>query len=83
MELVNLEERTELHPQLVRQRLPSVPIRTVQRLLAANPRFLGAGSFCRVWMVDSWTYASSPARGQPVVRRAGAHSKPWQSRHAW
>ncbi|KAL4418807.1 hypothetical protein ABPG77_006776 [Micractinium sp. CCAP 211/92] len=67
MKLISLDERTELHPQLARRRLPSVPVGTVERLLAAKPSFLGAGSFCRVWMVERWTHAPSPARGQPVA----------------
>lgn len=74
MKLISLDERTELHPQLARRRLPSVPVGTVERLLAAKPSFLGAGSFCRVWMVERWTHAPSPARGKPVVRRATAPS---------
>lgn len=75
MALISLDERTALHPQLAGRQLPSVSVRVVEGLLAAQPQYLGAGSFCRVWMVDRWTHSPSPARGQPVVRQTAASSK--------
>ncbi|PRW20380.1 hypothetical protein C2E21_9105 [Chlorella sorokiniana] len=63
--LVDLEERTERHPQLAGRRFAAVaPEAVAQQLVGAH--FLGAGSFCRVWRVDNWT-ASSRYRNQPVM----------------
>lgn len=63
--LVDLEERTERHPQLAGRRFPAVaPHAVAQQLIGAH--FLGAGSFCRVWRVDQWS-ASARNRNQPVV----------------
>ncbi|KAL4431351.1 hypothetical protein ABPG75_006607 [Micractinium tetrahymenae] len=67
MEQINLEERTERHPQLAGRKLPAVYVSIVEALLAASPRYVGAGSFCRVWKVERWTHSPSPARGQPVA----------------
>lgn len=66
MQVINLEERTERHKQLVGRRFPTVPVAAVAEQLR-HATFLGAGAFCRVWRVNSWG-VPSPARNQPVVR---------------
>ena len=63
--LVDLEERTERHPQLAGRRFPQVAAVAVAQQLVSG-HFLGAGSFCRVWRVDKWT-ASARNRNLPVV----------------
>lgn len=65
VKLVDLEERTERHPQLAGRRFPAVAVNAVAQQLA-GAHFIGAGSFCRVWRVDKWS-ASSRSRNQPVV----------------
>lgn len=68
--LLNLEESTRRHPQLVGKRFTEVSVESVQALLATECRFLGKGSFCRVWSLARWKQRQSPACGHPVVSGA-------------
>ena len=69
MRIVDLEE--ERIPQLGRRRYSEVPTAVVATRLA-TATYIGSGSFCRVWKVTAWQYASSPANGRPVVSCRGA-----------